>query len=73
MSFWAKVERSLESGCWEWQGSRDVTGYGIVRLDGRLRKAHRVAWLLTYGHHPRARLRHACRNPACVRPDHLVG
>ncbi len=72
LSFWAKVERSLDGGCWEWRGSRDVTGYGIVRLDGRLQKAHRVAWLLMNGDRPGLRLRHVCRNPSCVRPDHLV-
>lgn len=71
-SFWAKVDRSLGEGCWEWTGSRDVTGYGILRLDGRLQKAHRIAWLLTNGNYPSARLRHGCRNPRCVRPDHLV-
>lgn len=72
LAFWAKVERTSDDGCWEWKGSRDMTGYGHVRLDGRLQKAHRVAWLLANGRHPALRLRHLCRNPGCVRPDHLA-
>lgn len=72
LAFWAKVERNSGEGCWEWKGSRDMTGYGHVRLDGRLQKAHRVAWLLATGQQPGLRLRHLCRNPSCVRPDHLA-
>ncbi len=71
LAFWAKVDRRPEDGCWEWTGSRDVTGYGIVRLDGQLHKAHRVAWMLANGREPGVRLQHRCRNAACVRPGHL--
>jgi HNH endonuclease len=72
LAFWAKVDRAPDDGCWEWTGSRDVTGYGIVRLDGRLHKAHRVAWMLANGQQPGLRLRHVCGNVNCVRPDHLA-
>jgi len=72
LSFWAKVDRGSGDSCWDWKGSSDITGYGIVRLDGRLQKAHRVAWLLATGERPGLRLRHLCRNPRCVRPDHLA-
>ena len=72
LSFWAKVERRPDNGCWEWKGSSDLSGYGIVRLDRRLQKAHRVAWLLATVQRPGLRLRHLCGNPRCVRPDHLA-
>jgi hypothetical protein len=72
LSFWAKVDRAPGDGCWEWRGSRDLTGYGIVRLDGRLEKAHRVAWMLSNGRQPGLRLRHLCGNASCVRPGHLA-
>ena len=70
--FWTKVTARPGDQCWEWQGTRDRTGYGVVRLDGRLLKAHRVAWLLVHGAAPGPRLWHRCDNPACVRPGHLV-
>ncbi len=72
LSFWAKVERAPGEACWEWKGSRDVTGYGIVRIDGQLHKAHRVAWVLANGRPPGLRLRHVCGNASCVRPAHLA-
>ena len=69
--FWSKVALQPGDECWAWRGSHDRTGYGVVRLDGRLYKAHRVAWLLTHGEDPGPRLWHRCDNPGCVRPGHL--
>lgn len=31
------------NGCWLWTSSRNQKGYGVVRIDGRTRTAHRVA------------------------------
>jgi HNH endonuclease/Helix-turn-helix domain len=68
--FWAKVAKG--DGCWEWQGNRNGNGYGLVAIDGRQRRAHRVAWELAYGPIPEAAyVCHRCDNPPCVRPDHL--
>ncbi len=47
-------------------------GYGAIEVDGRLERAHRVAWFLEYGSWPERQLRHRCENPACVRPQHIV-
>jgi len=70
--FWSKVDRR-ESGCWLWRASLLTNGYGQFGLyKGRMWKAHRVAWELTYGPIPRDTLVcHHCDTPACVRPDHL--
>ncbi len=70
--FWSKVLK-LPSGCWEWQATRDWSGYGRFSFGGRPWQAHRVAWELT---HNRAipdalQLDHVCRNRGCVNPDHL--
>ena len=68
---WAKVDKSGD--CWIWTGCRIRHGYG--RISGPGRKpllAHRVAYELTYGPIPDGlELDHLCRNPSCVRPDHL--
>ena len=76
LRFWPKVEKSAD--CWTWLGARDTHGYGRVYVetlpDGRKRlaPAHRVAYSLVKGPIPDGLdLDHLCRNPACVRPDHL--
>lgn len=70
--FWSNVAIS-ESGCWEWQGWRR-TGYGIfqIKSQGVRTGAHR--WIYAQVHGPIANamdIDHLCRNPACVRLDHL--
>ena len=69
-AFWSKVAMPDEPGaCWEWQGLRDRDSYG--RWSDR--RAHMVAWELTYGMRVPKGLEvlHACDNPSCVRPSHL--
>jgi hypothetical protein len=66
--FWEKVdkdgpipeERPDLGPCWIWIGSHQGKGYGHFRLNGRVEKAHRVAWRLLVGPIP----------DGCV-PDHL--
>lgn len=62
-----------ESGCWEWVGNRNVRrGYGQLRYNGKTQRAHKVVYELANGPVPHdLELDHLCRNPACVRPDHL--
>lgn len=74
--FWSKVEKT--SGCWEWRAFRNARGYGQFGVgslrDGtrRLVLAHRFAYEEERGPIPQGlELDHLCRNPACVRPDHL--
>lgn len=69
--FWSKVDRT-GSGCWEWTASRGGGGYGEFR-HGPMWKAHRMAWTLTHGPIPPGKIiRHACDNPPCCRPSHLL-
>jgi hypothetical protein len=67
--FWDKVKKT--TSCWLWTGSTDWR-YGSIWIDGRLVKAHRVAWELTYGPIPLGQLvLPRCDVTLCVRPDHL--
>lgn len=84
-----RIERFLiyvdpvESGCWEWRGHRDRTGYGRAYApDSRHGKqqlathkvglAHRRSYDLLVGPIPDGlHIDHLCRNRACVNPDHL--
>lgn len=72
LRFWMKV-KPVESGCWEWQGTKDKYGYGRFTDTGELRpRSHRFAYRqfvgeITEGHE----VMHICDNRACVRLEHL--
>jgi len=61
------------TGCWEWQGSKDKRGYGLMRDGRRMRRAHIVMYEQKYGPVPDGKeLDHfACDNPSCCNPDHV--
>ncbi len=61
-------------GCWEWLGFRNPTkhSYGLIRVDGRMERVHRVAYRLFVGPIPEGKhILHHCDNPPCWRPEHL--
>jgi len=61
-------------GCWLWKG-RIVNGYASIRLPGRNGDlwAHRVSYAVFNGPIKKDHvIDHDCRNPSCIRPDHLV-
>lgn len=63
---------TVGDGCWEWNGSKTGHGYGKVLHQKRIRVAHRVLYELLVGPVPDGlELDHLCRNPGCVRFDHL--
>lgn len=60
------------NGCWEWQKSKNLKGYGCFSYKGQPMSAHRVAWLLFKGDIPKNQcILHKCDNPSCINPDHL--
>lgn len=68
--FLARV-REDALGCLVWVGSKNGR-YGAIRCLGKSRQAHRVAWEMARGRIRRDRvLDHLCRNPLCVRAEHL--
>ena len=72
LNFWSRVE--ITGSCWLWTGagSKIGRGYGKTTFEGKLKGAHQVAWILTYGPIPPGyEICHTCDNPPCVRPDHL--
>ena len=69
---WARLEQHSTTdpttGCKIWNRAR-VKNYGVIQLDGKLRRVHRVAWELTNGLVPAGlELDHTCHtNSDCQR------
>jgi hypothetical protein len=82
---WASLETRFANGiaagplpedpglgrCYIWMRSVTERGYGKLQDKGRQIYVHRYAWFLAYGEWPTKHLDHRCRNPRCVRIDHL--
>lgn len=68
--FESKVDRN--GWCHEWTACKNHDGYGIVNVNGRTLRAHRVAWEFAHGAISDGLLvLHHCDNSGCVRLEHL--
>ena len=69
-------DQGLSQDCWNWQAATnnkpESRAYGQFWLNGKLVLAHRFSYETEVGQIPEGlQLDHLCRNPRCVRPDHL--
>ena len=71
-AFHEKITGEPNSGCWLWTGASGTRGYGHIRKNGKMLKAHRVAWTLYRGAIPEGLcVLHHCDVTSCVNPGHL--
>ena len=85
--FHSRYEIDQATGCWNWTGRLNHSGYGIIAGEIKGKRyvpagvnmmAHRVSWIIHNGEIPKSDLphgtvvRHKCDNPKCVNPAHLL-
>ncbi len=68
----AKFSRPNVNGCVEWAGELTNKGYGELRVAGKHKTTHRLAWTEVHGPIPDGLwVLHKCDNRKCINVEHL--
>src|SRR3990172_1923698 len=61
-NFWERITKT--ESCWLWNDAKNTDGYGNIGINGKIMKAHRIAWEKTFGSIPYGLfVLHKCDNP----------
>lgn len=67
-----KYSIDKKTNCWNWNYSKDKSGYGRQKYEGKFMMAHRAFYKKFKGKIPDLLdIDHLCRNTSCVNPSHL--
>lgn len=74
----SKISIDNKTDCWNWTGSLDGFGYGLLWYKRKTERIHRVIYSFFKHQIPRGRdatkfaqLDHICKNKKCCNPEHL--
>lgn len=71
--FECNVEYEPNTGCWLWNSTLNLYGYGTYYANNRPYMAHRYSYELYRGSiDEELVVRHTCDTPQCVNPSHLI-
>jgi hypothetical protein len=71
-AIYARISACDETGCWQWTGRKDGSGYGRASYQGAEQLVHRIMWNRFRGAIPDGMvLDHLCGNKMCANPEHL--
>lgn len=73
-NFWNRVDiKDNFKDCWNWTGYQTIWGYGSIKVNDKMMRSHRMAYMLSKGKIPNGlQVQHLCNNRLCCNPDHLV-
>lgn len=61
-----------ETSCLIWLRALDKDNYGLITIENKSRRLHRVVWEIFYGKIPEGMvIDHKCYVPTCCNPQHL--